>query len=318
MIQANQHPYQSYVEYRTYPSTAFTPVPYSIASYPGYPVDTIVNFEPVGVYYAPALASITSPPIPRPETPKTEIKETSNNSLASSIPVFEPEKPSSGAPSKLRKPRSVVNKKWTQEEDDRLRDIINVAGAKNWKRVASELGNNRTDVQCLHRWRKVIAPGLIKGPWTKEEDDMILKLVGEEQDPRNIRWSNIASHLQGRIGKQCRERYLNYLQKNLRKDSWTEREDMILFEIHRIIGNKWSELTRVLPGRSENSIKNRYNSKTKVYYYLKHPDSLLPDQLKTLHDQEVSNGIISATTSPNILPYLIPYLPPEENAKTSS
>lgn len=210
---------------------------------------------------------------------------------------------------KVRKTRSNLNRKWTPEEDEHLREVIQHSGAKNWKKVARLVGNGRTDVQCLHRWRKVISPDLIKGPWTKDEDELILKLVGDETNLHNIKWSNIASHLQGRIGKQCRERYLNYLQKNLRKDSWTEREDMILFEIQRIIGNKWSELSKVLPGRSENSIKNRFNSKNKVHYYNNHPNPLLPEELKIKHQEEIKNGLIVKTTSVKLLPFLLPFLP---------
>lgn len=47
---------------------------------------------------------------------------------------------------------------------------------KNWKRIADYL-QGRSDVQCLHRWQKVLKPGIIKGPWTKEEDDKVIELV---------------------------------------------------------------------------------------------------------------------------------------------
>ena len=73
---------------------------------------------------------------------------------------------------------------------------------RNWKGIASHL-KDRTDVQCLHRWQKVLNPALVKGPWTKEEDEVLLQMV-EKYGPRN--WSTIAQHLPGRIGKQCRER----------------------------------------------------------------------------------------------------------------
>ncbi len=53
---------------------------------------------------------------------------------------------------------------WTQEEDDQLKQLVDEFGAKNWKRIASYF-HDRTDVQCLHRWQKVLNPKLIKGPW---------------------------------------------------------------------------------------------------------------------------------------------------------
>jgi hypothetical protein len=53
---------------------------------------------------------------------------------------------------------------WTTEEDEKLKNLVDQFGAKNWKRIASFF-EERTDVQCLHRWQKVLNPKLIKGPW---------------------------------------------------------------------------------------------------------------------------------------------------------
>ena len=66
--------------------------------------------------------------------------------------------------------------RWSKEEDALLKKAVSEIGARNWKRVSSEfLAGKRTDVQCLHRWQKVLKPGLIKGPWTgKFEFDLIL------------------------------------------------------------------------------------------------------------------------------------------------
>jgi hypothetical protein len=57
--------------------------------------------------------------------------------------------------------------KWTAEEDEILRNAVQKHGGRNWKKISDCL-EGRTDVQCLHRWQKVLRPGLIKGPWTKE------------------------------------------------------------------------------------------------------------------------------------------------------
>jgi myb-related protein len=95
---------------------------------------------------------------------------------------------------------------WTPEEDEKLKTLVQQQGPKNWKKIASYF-EDRTDVQCLHRWQKVLNPNLVKGPWTKEEDETVMRLV-LKYGPKN--WSNLAKHLPGRIGKQCRERYFNY------------------------------------------------------------------------------------------------------------
>jgi hypothetical protein len=70
-------------------------------------------------------------------------------------------------------------------------------GARNWKRIASFL-DQRTDVQCLHRWQKVLNPSMVKGPWSQEEDDR-LALNVKKFGAKN--WSHIAQALPGRIGK---------------------------------------------------------------------------------------------------------------------
>jgi len=89
-------------------------------------------------------------------------------------------------------------------------------GAKNWK-VISALFPLRTDVQCLHRWQKVLKPGLVKGPWTLDEDDQVRSLVAQHGTKK---WSLIAQNLEGRLGKQCRERWYNHLDPAIKRTPW--------------------------------------------------------------------------------------------------
>ena len=67
----------------------------------------------------------------------------------------------------------------------------------------------------------------------------------------------IATQFPGRSGKQCRERWLNHLDTRVRKSAWTGGEDVVLCEAQGRLGNKWSEISKLLPGRAENAVKNR-------------------------------------------------------------
>ncbi|ELP93917.1 transcription factor WEREWOLF, putative [Entamoeba invadens IP1] len=94
-------------------------------------------------------------------------------------------------------------------------------------------------------------------PWTKEEDFILLKGVqvyGEND------WNTVAEGVVNRSRKQCRERYFNNLAENVTKKQWSVEEDNMIIQLQREIGNKWTEISKYLPGRAPNSVKNRFCS----------------------------------------------------------
>jgi hypothetical protein len=103
----------------------------------------------------------------------------------------------------------------------------------------------------------VVDPALVKGSWTRQEDETILEYVAQ-YGTKN--WAKLADMLPGRIGKQCRERWRNHLDPDNNHAPWTPEEDALLIELHQQYGNQWVKMATIIKGRSDNHIKNRWNS----------------------------------------------------------
>lgn len=146
--------------------------------------------------------------------------------------------------------------KWTQDEDELLRKYVPLFGEKQWRKISVHIPG-RTSIQCLHRWTKILKPGLVKGPWTAEEDQ---KLITWVQTEGPTKWAQCANFINGRSGKQCRERWFNNLNPNVKKGNWAKEEDELIFELYKRYGSSWSKIAKYIPGRTENAIKNRFYS----------------------------------------------------------
>ncbi|KAF5177197.1 Myb family transcription factor [Thalictrum thalictroides] len=119
---------------------------------------------------------------------------------------------------------------------------------------------------------------MTKGHWSAEEDKSLVRLVHKYGMKS---WSDIADRLGGRIGKQCRERWYNHLCPDIKKQAWSEEEDKALIEAHKMYGNSWTEIAKRIPGRPENSIKNRWNIYRRKYLLgdSNQPQSILLDYI---------------------------------------
>ena len=174
------------------------------------------------------------------------------------VNAVEPPSPTPLAPTRThqRVTRSNKNQKWSVEDDQKLAVLVNENQEIDWALIAAKFPN-KSQQQVMERWTKVLDPNLTKGSWTGQEDQTIIKFV-EAHGKKS--WTKLAELLPGRIGKQCRERWINHLDPDINHGPFTADEDKRIIELHQIHGNKWAKIAAFMPNRTCNAIKNRWNS----------------------------------------------------------
>ncbi|KAG8368089.1 hypothetical protein BUALT_Bualt15G0009000 [Buddleja alternifolia] len=136
-----------------------------------------------------------------------------------------------------------------------------------------------------------------KGAWTKEEDDRLIAYIRAHGEGCWRSLPKAAGLL--RCGKSCRLRWINYLRPDLKRGNFTEDEDELIIKLHSLLGNKWSLIAGRLPGRTDNEIKNYWNThiRRKLMSRGIDPTTHRPMNEATPQDQVVTNISFSAANS---------------------
>ncbi|KAI4386365.1 hypothetical protein MLD38_004301 [Melastoma candidum] len=93
--------------------------------------------------------------------------------------------------------------------------------------------------------------------WSQQEDDILREQIGIHGTDN---WTLIASRFKDKTTRQCRRRWYTYLNSDFKKGGWTPEEDLLLCEAQKVFGNRWTEIAKVVSGRTDNAVKNRFTT----------------------------------------------------------
>uniref|UniRef100_A0A0D9X1Q2 Uncharacterized protein n=1 Tax=Leersia perrieri TaxID=77586 RepID=A0A0D9X1Q2_9ORYZ len=137
---------------------------------------------------------------------------------------------SSAAATAVKKDRHIVS--WSAEEDDVLRAQIALHGTDKY-----EFSLLPVSIDCFLDLITVVYTNFPFGSWTI-----------------------IAAQFKDKTARQCRRRWYNYLNSECKKGGWSREEDLLLCEAQKVLGNKWTEIAKVVSGRTDNAVKNRFST----------------------------------------------------------
>ncbi|XP_059405248.1 snRNA-activating protein complex subunit 4 [Carassius carassius] len=153
-----------------------------------------------------------------------------------------------------------INKSvWKQDEIDKLKRIVEEYNCCHWDKIAEALGTNRTAFMCFQTYQRYISKAFRKKEWTKEEDEILRKLVEKMKIGNFIPYIQMSFFMEGRDGSQLAYRWTSVLDPSIKKGPWSKEEDQLLRNAVAKYGTKeWGKIRLEVPGRTDGACRDRY------------------------------------------------------------
>ncbi|KAK2911714.1 hypothetical protein Q8A67_003847 [Cirrhinus molitorella] len=153
-----------------------------------------------------------------------------------------------------------INKSvWKQDEIDKLKGIVEEYNCCHWDKIAEALGTNRTAFMCFQTYQRYISKTFRRKEWTKEEDEILRKLVEKMRIGNFIPYIQMSYFMEGRDGSQLAYRWTSVLDPSIKKGPWSKEEDQLLRNAVAKYGPKeWGKIRLEVPGRTDGACRDRY------------------------------------------------------------
>lgn len=193
----------------------------------------------------------------------------------------------------------IAASKYSQERGINIEDLT----ISDFEALSTKF--EQTAEQIMAKVNEVNKSGTLRpGIWSAREDELLVGIIKKGIEKwgqlANVLNKEIHTGLKVRTGKQCKERWNNYLNPQVNRGPWTDEEDMLALENYKIHGNKWSIISNSLKNRTESSVKNRIKSLlNKIKQDLRTMDDLLVgiDKMILLKNKQIQANPVSKLES---------------------